>query len=422
MRRIGRWAAVLGLCGGACAGAGGGKGAGGAGGADTAPGDGGAGDGGAGDGGAGDGGAGDGGGDGGSGPVYDTCPGGESGGPGSVALSAVAGDITWAIDFDAAAEALGKVDCTYRRTAEGMQVQAHGHLCPGCDLVAAVDATLVEGAACVESIGSAATAVRTETWALDPAGGFYRSGVFPGPLREALAAVDRAGAGGDVPVAWESTATLDTGGGFTLRAAGTLRWDAAPSRSAPDALGPRAAAYACGWECNDPGGAVPSVGLETGGRLYPGRFVDACGEGVDLWDFAGSWLVVDTAQPDCGPCRAMAASHGPFVAQMAAEGIRVRVVTLLGAGLSAPWATPEVGVLDAWVAEYGDDQPVLLDRGYGAALFPPYAEGETGESFGYPTWVVVDPSLTVRAVNVGFGSWDDVAAVIRTLEAGGAGG
>jgi hypothetical protein len=36
--------------------------------------------------------------------------------------------------------------------------------------------------------------------------------------------------------------------------------------------------------------------------------------------------------------------------------------------------------------------------------------------------VVVDPSLTVRAVNVGFGSWDDVAAVIRTLEAGGAGG
>ena len=56
------------------------------------------------------------------------------------------------------------------------------------------------------------------------------------------------------------------------------------------------------------------------------------GESVDLWDFYGSYLVIDSSQSDCGPCRSMAETEHEFVEQMQTAGIPVRVVTLLGNG------------------------------------------------------------------------------------------
>ena len=51
-------------------------------------------------------------------------------------------------------------------------------------------------------------------------------------------------------------------------------------------------------------------------------------------------------------------------------------------------------------------------RGFAYALFPPFIESYSGDSFGYPTWLVVDPEMKLIHGNVGFSSWDDVKAVI----------
>lgn len=56
---------------------------------------------------------------------------------------------------------------------------------------------------------------------------------------------------------------------------------------------------------------------------------------------------------------------------------------------------------------------MLYDRGFGYAMFPEFAETFTGEDFGYPTWLIVDPDMNLMYANVGFSSWDAVAEIIR---------
>lgn len=52
--------------------------------------------------------------------------------------------------------------------------------------------------------------------------------------------------------------------------------------------------YACGWETCNSGGAVTEWAMSTGGTFPNGRFVDSCGDNVDLWDFLGRYIVIDT--------------------------------------------------------------------------------------------------------------------------------
>ena len=109
----------------------------------------------------------------------------------------------------------------------------------------------------------------------------------------------------------------------------------------------------------------------------------------------------------------MAASAEEFLATMKGEGTDVQVVSLLGASLSDPFDPPDADVYQSWLDAYSPTTPVLQDRGFGYAMFPDFAKSETGESFGYPTWAVVDPQMNIVAVNVGFGSWDEIANIIR---------
>ncbi|MFO0006403.1 MAG: redoxin domain-containing protein, partial [bacterium] len=102
------------------------------------------------------------------------------------------------------------------------------------------------------------------------------------------------------------------------------------------------------------------------------RLEDQCGEGVDLWDFYGSYLVLDSSQSDCGPCRSMAAGAEAFAEEMREAGIPVRLVTLMGNGLSDPYGTPEPALVQAWVDEYGLTEPVLRDTGWAYAYFAQY--------------------------------------------------
>jgi hypothetical protein len=347
-------------------------------------------------------------------PLQAACAAGEEGEVAALPSIRLESTITWSLDFDEEAEAAGAEDCSYTRVYEGVQRFGWEHLCPDCEFIARGDATMTEGLDCYAQISSTAADVRTELWAIEDGTKLHRSGRDQFPMPTVLTELDSPSVdGAAVPVAWGSEANaLTSGGGFDLSAEGTVAWSVDASLLQDDPWGPRAAAYACGWECEDPGDLVGVAPLALGETIPNGRFRDQCGEQVDLWDFHGSYLVIDASQPDCGPCRSMADTHDAFVQEMRAAGIPVRVITLMGAGLSATWETPSEDTVDSWVESYGLTEPVLADEAWTLSFFPSFIEGYSGEDYGYPAWVVVDPALRPIHGNVGFSSWDAVAEVI----------
>lgn len=347
-------------------------------------------------------------------PLQAACETGEPGEVASLPSVRLTSTITWSLDFDADAEALGSEDCSYTRTFEGVQRFGWEHLCPDCDFIARGDATMVDGFDCFSQISSSPAEVRTELWAIEDGTKLHRSGRDQFPMPTVLAELSATSeAGEEVAVSWASEDNaLSAGGTFDLGATGSLAWAVDEALLQDDPWGPRAAPYACGWECEDPGDLVGVSPMAVGEVIPNGRFRDQCGEMVDLWDFHGSYLVIDASQSDCGPCRSMADTHGPFVEQMRAEGVPVRVITLMGNGLSATWETPSQDTVDAWVAAYGLTDPVLADSAWTLSYFPTFIDGYSGEDYGYPAWIVVDPSLRPIHGNVGFSSWEAVSDVI----------
>ncbi len=257
------------------------------------------------------------------------------------------------------------------------------------------------------------TEVRTETWALG-GDGLYRSGVPQLVLSAPLTTFSAPAVPGEtVPVAWSSSYTLTDGGAFTMEAAGTMAWEDDPTTLLTEHEGPRPAAYRCGWECNDPGDLEGVDPMAPGETIPPGRFLDQCGDMVDLYDFYGSYLIIDSSQSDCGPCRNMADQSEAFKAHMNGLDIPVRMITLLGNGLSDPTGTPPDETVDSWVSAFGLTDPVLYDRGWTYAYFSRYMPEYTGEDLGFPAWMIVDPDMNVLYANVGFGSWDDAQSIIE---------
>lgn len=347
-------------------------------------------------------------------PLQSACATGEEGEVASLPSIRLESTITWSIDFDAEAEAAGASDCSYTRVYEGVQRLGWEHLCPECDFIARGDATMTEGLDCYAQISSTAADVRTELWAIEDGTKLHRSGRDQFPMPTVLAELAETSVdGAAVPVTWGSEDNaLTDGGTFALAAEGTVAWSLDETLLQDDPWGPRADAYACGWECEDPGDLVGTSPLGLGETIPNGRFRDQCGEMVDLWDFHGSYLVIDASQSDCGPCRTMADTHDAFVQQMRAAGIPVRVITLMGNGLAATWETPSEETVDAWVEAYGLTEPVLADTAWTLSYFPTFIDGYSGEDYGYPAWIVVDPELRPIHGNVGFSDWDAVAEVI----------
>ncbi len=135
---------------------------------------------------------------------------------------------------------------------------------------------------------------------------------------------------------------------------------------------------------------------------------DRCGELVDLWDFYGRYIVLDSTQSDCGFCLQMADQAPDFLASMESRGVPVVFVSVLGDGLSNVIGEPSDSTYDTYLEAYGSGEPLLKDRGYGYAMFG----GFLGESLGYPAWAIVRPDMSVMAVETGFTSWDEMEALI----------
>lgn len=208
----------------------------------------------------------------------------------------VTGEVAYHLDFDAAAEADGLVDCDYTRTYTGVEVVDQPWLCPTCEVLFHTD-TEVDDQACYAVIGTAAQ--RHDEW-IGFADGFWRASVANTDLGEYCAtggvcSTDRAdGDGADFTYRSDPRLALDGVHGYTFEAVGTFAFgdDAAVEVDPLD--GYRTEPYACGWPQRSPGG--PSPWSAAVGEVFPNfRQLDACGEPFDLWDLRGSYvlLVVD---------------------------------------------------------------------------------------------------------------------------------
>ena len=340
----------------------------------------------------------------------------ESGEPGTIETiqgQTLSSEVVWTLEFDEDAEANGFWDCTYARTYEGQSRGDVPWLCQDCDWIFEGTASMSDGLDCYSQIVSEPTESRIEMWGI-AGDALHRSGSSQAPMGE-LATFEgsKVEEGWSAAIGWASDYELTDGGNMNLSAAGTMTWGEDDAHVYPDPWGPRSNAYTCEWECNDPGDLAADYELVLGNTIPNARLEDACGESVDLWDFYGSYLVIDSSQSDCGPCRSMAETEHEFIEQMQAAGIPVRVVTLLGNGLGDPTGTPDQETFDAWVSDFDLTEPVLKDKGYAYALFPSFFSDTYGDAFGYPAWLVVTPEMKLLYGNVGFSSWDNVAEVIE---------
>jgi hypothetical protein len=326
------------------------------------------------------------------------------------AAATLTGTVTWTLGFDDEAEALGFVDCMYTRAYTQTEVGDQGYICPECSLITTGSAVMTEGYEdCYLQISSS-EADRVEHLGLGEVEGethLFRAGNENVSLADMGAIVGDAGA---FAVAWEDETPLEEGGSMILAASGELTVAESPDVLLADVTGARTEPYACGWTLNNPGGPNSAWTVANGERFPNVRLDDQCGDSVDLWDFLGHYLVIDSSAPDCGPCQAMAEGAEAFKARMEAECAPVEMITLLNESLGAINKPAAPDVLLDWAETFGLTSPVLADKGAGYALFPDYLGIESGMS--YPAVILVDPDGNVLYGSTGFGDWAEFEAVL----------
>lgn len=309
--------------------------------------------------------------------------------PGDV--QTLSGELTWTLDFDAAAEAAGFTDCTYARRYSAEQDESRPWLCPTCDLILRADVAFTAGeAACYRQL-TGSRAPPNELLGRT-AGRWWRARDWNVALME-MGPATLSGttwtvsAQGSAP---HTTGTVSYGisGAFALSAR-----DGDPMHG----LEPPAT-YACGWT---PSGRPAYAGdhvLAVGRALPDAVFTDRCGDPVRLYDLFDGYLILYTATTDCAQCRQMAQAQVAFEEEVAGLGWDVTVVTLLSPTLADAAGDVSIAALTTWMGSVGlSTRPVLADRGYGFAVL--------GEAF--PASVVVAPDGRVIDIAEGYaGSWD----------------
>ena len=340
----------------------------------------------------------------------------------TVDAHAVTAEITWSLEFDADAQAEGYADCEYTRNYEGVQFLDQPYLCAGCTLQFAGTAEMVAGYDSCYEPTFGGDQDRTEYWGFgwpENDGGeadFFRGASENMFLSTPLTTVVNASLDTPLQLGWDSEYALsDLGiqadGSMTLSATGTATVSVDPGQQLEDPYVPRTEPYACGWPTDNPGD-LDTPWIASLGAVFPTAVLeDECGELVNLWDFHGRYLVIDSTQPDCSFCLLMAEAAPDFLAEMDDLGIAVEFVSLLGEGLSNVIGEPTQSAFDSYLSSYGHGGPLLKDRGFGYAMFKPYWD-TMGEDLGYPTWAIVRPDMTLLHVGKGFSDFEEIEALI----------
>ncbi|MBM4392005.1 MAG: hypothetical protein FJ090_12860 [Deltaproteobacteria bacterium] len=331
------------------------------------------------------------------------------------AARTLAGSADWTLDFDAAAEAQGYADCSYHREyAEMVEVEGHRWACPACDWFTLGEATITSGYEDCYLLISTGDAVRNEHLGLGEVDGalhFWRTGSENVALGDMGPVTGTGSAADPYLAAWEDEGEIGDGA-FTLVASGAFVTGERGDVKIADVDAPLGAESSCGWPMCNPGGPTESYVLATGGTFPNARLFDQCAEQVDIWDFWGRYLVIDSSAPDCGPCIAIAQEEAAWVEAMAAEGIEVEWITLLNSSLGAINLPASSEQVDEWIEGTGTTGAVLQDEGFAYAVMPAYAGYDSGMS--YPTMMVVNRDMELIGWDGGYNG-DDPFGVIERL-------
>lgn len=317
--------------------------------------------------------------------------------------------------FDWTMETRGQ-ECTFSFDYEGARQIDWPWLCASCDLLFFGTATLTDGEDCRSAYNDLEHGDETASWpqviGLDTANG----SVWLSPEVREVNFEAQAGLtiaeGTEIVMDTPETATFG-GGSRSYKITGSLRYELDRSTVLPDPFPPRNEPYACGWPQNNPGDLPLDYATNVGETFPNVRLPDQCGDEVDIWDFTGSYLLIEVAQLDCGVCQLMAEDEAEWVSSMRAEGIDVHVITLMGKTLSDAKLTPSPERVQDWIDTYGLTDPVLADKGVGPALFSYFLAEYAQSVLGSPSMVLVNPEMTIFDGTVGFDSWDDLTERFR---------
>ncbi len=331
-----------------------------------------------------------------------TVPSGGSGGGAALTRMTISGDATWTVTFDAQAKAKGATDCQYTRHYEGVQDQSRPWVCEQCDVIFRTTVTMPVGLNdCYKQVSDVDP--MDEEWVGYGNGTWYRSyGIG-------------ASGQGDVEITGQSLTYTNEVKDLEADIVGAGKMDflveGAFTTSQEDGdpmhgwVAP--AQYACGWDKADPAEYSGPYSLKVGSTLPDGVFRDACDEPYRLHDAKGAYLVVFMSAMDCPACRTLASGESSFLADLKAEGIEARTITLMAPSLNDPFGDTTKAQLTYWGDKYSIPTPIVADRGWGITMFLPIYN----DKLGYPSWVVADPSLKVLNYGTG-GTWATIKNTI----------
>lgn len=327
--------------------------------------------------------------------------GGQGGAEPAPTLVHAAGELTWTVRFDAEAMAAGASDCSYTRSYDAIEDASAPWLCPSCELILRAATTLPDAQrACYDQLVAPDPAPtewlglegdrlwRSRGEALTEQGSAVRSDDTLTTSHEVF----------DVPAAIGGHADFTVAGSFAL--------DGRDGDALHGFIPPES--YACGWPKSGAADYQGDYALAVGATMPDAILRDACDEPVRLHDFAGSYLVVVMSAFDCMPCQQMASEEHAFIDALAAQGIDVKVITLLAPSLADTVGFMPRTLLESWTGLFGDTSPVLADRGWGVSMFFPVLT----LSMAYPSWMVVAPDLRVLGFAPGYESYAEHEALI----------
>lgn len=328
--------------------------------------------------------------------------GGAGGMPNTPTRQTANGDVTWTVTFDDVAKAAGATDCTYTRHYEAVEDESAKWYCPSCEVILHSTVEMTQGLDdCFSQVSPDAAPAESE-W-IGYGNGVYYRGL--GIRMSEQGTIDLNGSTGTIT---HAVTMLDApvGGTMEFAISGNLTFGSEDGDPMNGFNTP--ATYTCGWPKADPPAYTGNYTIAIGQTLPDGLFKDKCDETVRLHDLKGAYLVVEMGARDCPPCQAMAGQEEAFIADMAAQGITVYVVTLLGRSLSDPLGETTTTMLNTWTNNYELTSPILADRGWGLTMFLDVFGADTG----YPSMAIVDPDLKVIDVQNGFGSFAEIEALI----------
>lgn len=324
-----------------------------------------------------------------------------TGGAPALTRGTISGDATWKVTFDDTAKAAGATDCSYTRHYQGVEDRSAPWLCPTCDVMYYADVTVTAGLDdCFSQVSSGKPAPKE--WIGKKGGTWMRSSGSPTSEQGTVT-------GDTTSLTWtNATDPTDAPAGGKLSFAISGQFTLGQEEGDPMNGWVPPATYTCGWPKANPPAYAGDYTISKGGELPDGLFLDKCNEVVRLHDFKGTFLVVDMSAMDCPPCQQLATDEEKLVSDMAAQGIEVKVVTLLAPSLSNVFGLTTQKMLQNWTNNFKLMSPVLADRGWGVSIFEPVF----ADQIGYPSYAVVSPDLKVLDMQAGYGGVKPIEDVI----------